>query len=257
MAALNIAGEKYGKLTAIKRVADVYSGGKYRTAWECQCDCGNTCIALTDSLRNGRKKSCGCLAKDQERIKNTIYKTKNKKNRYEFVGDYVIGYDCNDVPFYFDKEDYEAVSKYRWLVYKTGYVRSIINGKNTSMHRFLFRDLLSLEENHEKVIDHINHNTTDNRKCNLRIATLEENSRNNRNHKHDVDDEYVQGVSYREDYDLWYATININGKQKYLGGSKNKDDVVAKRKDAEEQIYNEFSYNQSMKQAEAILIKGE
>lgn len=56
---LKLSGARFGRLTAINRVC-----GQRRTRWLCQCDCGNTKIILTDSLRSGRTKSCGCLWKE-------------------------------------------------------------------------------------------------------------------------------------------------------------------------------------------------
>lgn len=35
------------------------SGG---VVWECDCDCGNTCLAVSTQLTQGYKKSCGCLS---------------------------------------------------------------------------------------------------------------------------------------------------------------------------------------------------
>lgn len=57
--ALNLIGEKYGKLTVIRKAPNV----KGRTAWYCLCDCGNSeeIIVTTKNLRNGITQSCGCL----------------------------------------------------------------------------------------------------------------------------------------------------------------------------------------------------
>jgi len=33
--------------------------------WECKCDCGNTVLAKSGSLRNGSKLSCGCLQRER------------------------------------------------------------------------------------------------------------------------------------------------------------------------------------------------
>lgn len=55
-ARLDLAGMKYGKLTAMEPAANV--GG--RTAWKCVCDCGNEVVVRTDDLRSGKKRSCGC-----------------------------------------------------------------------------------------------------------------------------------------------------------------------------------------------------
>lgn len=59
---LNLVGEKFGLLTVEK-----YAGYKRHPdntlyhLWECKCDCGNTKITDTKSLRSGHCKSCGCI----------------------------------------------------------------------------------------------------------------------------------------------------------------------------------------------------
>lgn len=54
---IDITGQRFGKLTAIRHV------GRYKknTMWECKCDCGNTTITAAKRLKNGTSKSCGCL----------------------------------------------------------------------------------------------------------------------------------------------------------------------------------------------------
>lgn len=54
---LDLTGQKFGKLTAIKIVG---SDKNYNKIWECQCDCGNICTAIAKELKFGHKKSCGC-----------------------------------------------------------------------------------------------------------------------------------------------------------------------------------------------------
>lgn len=49
-------GNKYGTLTVISLTKDHNN----RTAWLCQCDCGNQKIARGSDLRKGRITSCGC-----------------------------------------------------------------------------------------------------------------------------------------------------------------------------------------------------
>lgn len=58
----DLTGKKFGKLLVKKRIENkVYPNGKTVIQWLCQCDCGKTCTAITGSLKNGSKKSCGCL----------------------------------------------------------------------------------------------------------------------------------------------------------------------------------------------------
>lgn len=58
----NLAGQKFGRLTAIKPTRKkAKSRGK---TWECLCDCGKQYFVRSDCLKDGNTRSCGCLAKD-------------------------------------------------------------------------------------------------------------------------------------------------------------------------------------------------
>lgn len=59
MKKIDLTGQKFGRLTAIKPV--VVNG--YRK-WLCVCDCGNIKTVTAGSLRSGGTKSCGCLSKE-------------------------------------------------------------------------------------------------------------------------------------------------------------------------------------------------
>lgn len=64
-------------------------------------------------------------------------------------------------------------------------------------------------------VDHDNGRRSDNRLCNLRLATKSQNSQNcciYRNNKSGY-----KGVSWKEDRSKWRAAINIKGKQVVLG----------------------------------------
>lgn len=56
MKTLDLTGQRFGKLVAVKRVEN---DGK-RSQWLCQCDCGNMAVIRTEYLRSGDAKSCGC-----------------------------------------------------------------------------------------------------------------------------------------------------------------------------------------------------
>ncbi len=60
--AADIAGQKFGRLTAIRRVG--HRDG-YGYLWLCRCDCGNETTVPVKMLRSGNTKSCGCLRKDK------------------------------------------------------------------------------------------------------------------------------------------------------------------------------------------------
>jgi len=81
-----------------------------------------------------------------------------------------------------DADDYEKLSKYNWCALKHGNVRKYYyasrsdssgeKAKNIRMHREIMGAPKGLD------VDHINHDTLDNRKENLRVCTRRENLRN-------------------------------------------------------------------------------
>lgn len=63
MAFKDITGQKFGRLTAIRRAG---KQGNH-LLWEFRCDCGKTVIALGINVKSGKMKSCGCLRAEQGR----------------------------------------------------------------------------------------------------------------------------------------------------------------------------------------------
>lgn len=62
---LDLTGQKYHRLTVLE-CANSING---RSAWKCQCDCGNYKIIKTEELRSGGTKSCGCLNTEQRSLR--------------------------------------------------------------------------------------------------------------------------------------------------------------------------------------------
>lgn len=64
MSKLNdLKGQRFGRLIVLQRGAD--RGKQKKTAWICQCDCGNVCEPLATELRRGTTQSCGCMAREK------------------------------------------------------------------------------------------------------------------------------------------------------------------------------------------------
>ena len=56
--AINLIGQRFGKLTVVGRDYSQSGAGRH-ARWICKCDCGNTKSILSTSLRGGQQ-SCGC-----------------------------------------------------------------------------------------------------------------------------------------------------------------------------------------------------
>lgn len=58
----DLAGQVFGRLTAIEPVSSAYGKG---VTWLCRCACGNTLNVLASGLRSGNSRSCGCFQRDR------------------------------------------------------------------------------------------------------------------------------------------------------------------------------------------------
>jgi hypothetical protein len=65
---LRLGGQQLGRLTVLKRVKN---GRRDRAQWKCRCSCGREVTVLSDSLRTGRTRSCGCLRIDLTKLRET------------------------------------------------------------------------------------------------------------------------------------------------------------------------------------------
>ena len=127
-----------------------------------------------------------------------------------------------------DDEDYKNLSKHKWY-FSHGYAirDTSINGrrKRIYMHMAIIPQKTGL------VTDHINMNSLDNRKCNLRIVTRSVNQINRGLQSNNTSG--YKGVTWNKKSNKWQAQIKLNGKHILLGYFKNIKDAVTSRKNAE------------------------
>lgn len=57
----DLRGQRFGKLTVIRRVEGTQSNRARADSWLCRCDCGNESVVLGSNLVRGHTKSCGCI----------------------------------------------------------------------------------------------------------------------------------------------------------------------------------------------------
>jgi hypothetical protein len=68
----------------------------------------------------------------------------------------------------------------------------------------------------KQVVDHLNHNTLDNRKHNLRIVSIDENNRNRRGANRNTSTG-VRNVSYSKTDNKYIVQLQVNGKNTVFG----------------------------------------
>lgn len=110
-----------------------------------------------------------------------------------------------------------------------GYRQISVFGTNFLSHRIVWA--LYYGKDPEEHIDHINGNRTDNRISNLRVASPQENSKNQRKGVRNTSG--VLGVNWSERLGKWRAEISVKGKNKHLGLFDTLEEAYAVRKEAE------------------------
>lgn len=103
-----------------------------------------------------------------------------------------------------DSEDFEFLNQWKWY-YRDGYAVRNSNRKTIWMHRLINKTPDNL------FTDHINRNTLDNRKINLRSVTVQENNSNRSKMKNNTSG--FRGVFYSKDHKKFRAVFQ----KKHLG----------------------------------------
>lgn len=133
-----------------------------------------------------------------------------------------------------DWDDYDWIASRRWYLSATGYADGRTQG-NGRKHRGelqkMHRAIMGCTRNDGVIIDHINHDVMDNRKCNLRRVTGKLNQQNrgklNRNNTTGHRGTSFTGGRY-------VAQVMVDRKTIRLGRYSKLEDAIAARKAAEQ-----------------------
>lgn len=144
-----------------------------------------------------------------------------------------------------DASDFDWLSQWKWCVswhprtnsfYAVRKARKTEGGKGVI---FLHRVLLGLDKGNPLEGDHVNLETLDNRRCNLRIATHSQNN-HNKPIRRDNKSGY-KGVGFHKASGRWRADIRLNGRSKYLGLFDTAEDAYASYLFAAAEMHGEFA----------------
>ena len=135
-----------------------------------------------------------------------------------------------------DTEDWSIVRHYSWCADKTTsgkfYAKTTVKRSSIRLHSLIMNCPKGFE------VDHINGNTLDNRKANLRVCSHSENCKNQPVRKNNSSG--FTGVTFNKEKQKWTAQITINKKVTNLGRFNNKEDAILAYKTASELHFGEF-----------------
>lgn len=166
------------------------------------------------------------------------------KNDYEIRGDKVAIYlrrrDGINLETIIDLEDLEKVKSFTGKWYATTrknidgfYVNGIFGDyKTIYLHRYI------LDAPKGSHVDHINHETLDNTRKNLRITTPDQNHQNRSTHRNSSSG--VRGVNWHRQIGKWKCVVRAKGGKRFERFFDNKEDAIEAAMKAR-RVYMPFS----------------
>lgn len=208
-----------------------------------KCDiCGRECFK---KIRMGGYTLCSKhmhqLHKYGKFLDN-IQRTNNDLNDYEIKGNLVYFNLYNQKnekigQFFIDLDDIEKVKYKKWRL-SAGHV--ITGQPAKKQQKELSHVILSIDKLEKGiVVDHIDGNSLNNTKVNLRICTQGENTLNKSFVSNNTSG--FIGVSYRKDKNRYDPEIRRNGIRCHLGYTVTLEDAVYKRYYAEQLLFDEYA----------------
>lgn len=196
-----------------------------------------TCLACGNKSAGFFEENpyCGKHLIQLKRHRKILERTRFDKNQIVESEDYaeIILYDKNQNEIdrtMIDLDDVNKCLAHKWYL-------KISKGNKRYVQRRIGRlslthFLLNFQKDKNIEIDHVNGNTLDNRKFNLRIVTHQENMMNQRVLPSNNTSGYI-GVGYNKKTRKYSSQIKINQKRIYLGEYINIEDAISARKNAE------------------------
>lgn len=143
-----------------------------------------------------------------------------------------------------DEADFGRVCPYSWSVLETPQPHGVISGPYAQAH-LEHRGRIALTYMHSYLTgyastDHINHNTLDNRRSNLRSATVRQNAQNRRKRADSA--ARFKGVRISPNGLRWTAGITVDGKFRHLGTFLSDEDAALAYDAAALEHFGEFAY---------------
>lgn len=130
----------------------------------------------------------------------------------------------------------------RWQCHTSGHNSYATHGSKKhsfSMHRHIMARVTGRPLVKGEIVDHINGNSLDNRRNNLRLCTHAQNIHNQRLSQRNTSG--YKGVSYITSIGKWRAQIKVNRKQKTIGTYDTPEEAHAAYCEAAKKYFGEFA----------------
>lgn len=138
-----------------------------------------------------------------------------------------------------DDDMFEYLNQWKWSCSSDEY--AVRSGRKVGNKRpYIFMHRLILGTKNEYISDHINGNKLDNRKLNLRFATISENNHNRKLNRNNTSG--YKGVYWYKSKGYWRAQVRNNGKRILIGYFKTLKEAVKAYNKVVYKLHGEFAY---------------
>ena len=139
-----------------------------------------------------------------------------------------------------DTEDYYWLNKHKWSVAKRiGVTYAQTANKSDGKWQPILMHKLIMQPPDGFVVDHINENGLDNRRCNLRLSNKAQNVINSSKKK--IGNSKYTGVHFSKGTLSWHAYITFDKKRKHIGCFDTEEEARLARAKYEVEYYGDFS----------------
>lgn len=136
-----------------------------------------------------------------------------------------------------DDEDFEFLSQWSWCITRNGYAKRGIMKGGVNDTIYMHRAVIGASADSD--VDHANGNKLDNRKANLRIATVSQNGANSKTRI--CSETGFKGVVFNKKRRKFQAWITLNRRKKYLGQFSTPQEAHAAYSVAAKETFGEFA----------------
>jgi DNA polymerase-1 len=142
-----------------------------------------------------------------------------------------------------DPDDYRRLSKYKWYVVgRPGSQYAVRSHTTKNVKRsaiYMHREVINAPD--DFLADHINRNSLDNRKANLRPATRAQNVQNRTKFRKGKYSSKYKGVTWNCGHRLWQVDIKFNGNHIFLGSFESEVRAAKAYDRAAKRYHGEFA----------------
>lgn len=145
-----------------------------------------------------------------------------------------------------DDADFDWLNQWNWCAHYAPHTNSFYAVRESRKKEgkiraiWMSREILKLKQGDKGQADHINHDTLDNRRCNLRVCTSRQNNMNRKADRNSSS--CFKGVSWRKYHKKWGVEIALKGKNKHIGYFSVEEDAARAYDEAAKIHFGEFAH---------------